>query len=189
MSSKPRETVPAEAAAAERSTEQPSVDDVLRASKKLRERLAAQNEELDAQLSRLRTLETDVVQLLDQTERYAGEVEATQEGTQAQKNAREAWKRSMGRISKVMKEQEELLRQLQASFLLTDEPFRAARSAADGCLEGLLQFRASIKAFEKSQREADGSPPKEDDEDRKKRKKRSSTSPERSPRSSRRAPA
>jgi chromosome segregation ATPase len=157
-----------------RSSEYPSVEDLLVDTKRCRDRLATLVQELDQRNAQLRTLETDVVQLLDQTERHAREVETAAPESQALKSAKEAWKRSMGRISKVMKDQEEQLREQKEDLKRGEQALQGARTSIDACLAGLLEFRTSVKAFEKSQREPDDA----------KKKKRGSRSPERSPRAS-----
>jgi predicted nucleic acid-binding Zn-ribbon protein len=170
-----REELEAVAPKSPRSSEQhPSVEDVLVEFKRCRERLLALAQELEQSHAPLRALETDVATLLDHTERHAREIESAPPESQALRSAKEAWKRSMGRITKVTKDEEEQLRAQKERLRGAVQAVQATEALLDAALVGLLEFRAGVKAFEKSQREPDEP----------KKRKRSERSPERSPRAS-----
>ena len=114
---------------------------------------AARLKALDDHMSSLKDSELDVMQLLDQTERLANELNGARQDSQARRNASEAWKRSVGRIAKVMGAEEEHLANVEAELQALENAARACRRKLEAVRIEVSDARAEMRKHEKKRRD------------------------------------
>jgi exonuclease VII small subunit len=174
--------------AATPSTSEPEIIAFLQKAKKVTNSLTTWCKAIESRLSSFTELENDMTSLMGHTDQLSREIEKSRPGAPSYKNAQEALKRAMTRVSKLLREQEACLQKFEASLeapaelgediSLLDEALQGCRIHLTTARQQLLSMdEAIVDDFKKTSDSEELKRPRDTNDSKKARDKTRKRSP------------